>query len=264
MAEIMDAFWQQPPVARTLAAGVFTISVLCYSGIVPFGWFHFEPQLLLRMPPQIWRLVTGFMMTSPKLSIVMDPYFLFSYLKQIEVGNPRFPRREDMIWYLVCIASFIMIFNRFILGQFGGSLQALIIALAYTCTQDQRGIKANFFFITIPAQLVPYAMILADTIMVGPFMVLLLVSGILAAHLYDFLARLWPEFGRGFSLLKTPAFMSRLVDAPFQRVQQRGYGQAYQGTGRTAGAAASGSSGSGSGPLPDAWRTRGKGQRLGD
>ena len=147
------------------------------------------------------------------------------------------------------------------MGFYGGSLQALIIALAYTCTQDQRGIKANFFFITIPAQLVPYAMILVDVLMMGPFMLPLLLSGILAAHLYDFLARLWPEFGGGFSLLKTPAFMSRLVDAPFQRVQQRSYGQAYQGAGRTAGAAASGSSGSG--PLPDAWRTRGKGQRLG-
>lgn len=110
MAEIMDAFWAQPPIARTFAGAVFGISALCYSGIIPFGWFHFEAQYhLLRLPPQIWRLVTCFMITHPKLSIVMDPYFLFSYMKQIEVGNPRFPRREDVVWYLVCVGGFIMV-----------------------------------------------------------------------------------------------------------------------------------------------------------
>lgn len=133
--------------------------------------------------------------------------------------------------------------------------------MAYTCTQDQRGAKANFFFITIPAQLVPYAMIAADLLMIGPYALPMMFCGILSAHLYDFLSRLWPEFGNGFNPLKTPAFMSRLVDAPVRAMQDRGYGQAFTGTGRPAGAA--GSASGGGGPLPDAWRTRGRGQRLG-
>jgi Derlin-2/3 len=83
------------------------------------------------------------------------------------------------------------------------------------------------------------------------------VEGLVAAHLYDFLTRLWPEFGGGWNPIPTPAFVSRLVQTP--RMFRRDYGTAIRPTdsasGRTTGAS--------TGPLPDSWRTRGAGQRLG-
>ncbi|KAL1895210.1 hypothetical protein Sste5346_005355 [Sporothrix stenoceras] len=196
----------------------------------------------------------------PKLGMLLDPYFLYSYLSQLEVGNARFARREDLIWYL----SFIMLFVLFLdwlisLGSIW-HLQALILALAYTCTQDQRGIKANFFFVDIPAQLVPYSMMLVSLIMHGPGMLYLQLCGLFAAHMYDFLTRLWPEFGGGRNLLPTPAFMSRLVPSP-GRVEDHGFGRAFRppranDTGSSTGASTGG-------VLPDSWKTRGKGNRLG-
>ena len=144
-----------------------------------------------------------------------------------------------------------------LLGFYSGFyLQGLILALAYTGTQDQRGVKANFFFVTIPAQLVPYTMMLVSLLMVGPHALKLQLCGLVAAHLHDFLTRLWPEFGGGSNWLATPAFLSRLV-SPAERRVDRAYGTAFRAAGSSTG------TDSGNGPLPDSWRTRGKGQRLG-
>lgn len=154
----------------------------------------------------------------------------------------------------------------YILGG-GGFLTALILAMCRTVTQDQRGAKANFFFVSIPAQLTPFAMMFMSLLMGGPAAVLMQLCGFVAAHLYDFLSRIYPEFIGGHNLIPTPAFLSRFVDTP--RVFDRGFGTAIRprtsaqeaqqpSAARTTGAS------TGSGPLPDAWRTRGPGRRLGD
>lgn len=139
-------------------------------------------------------------------------------------------------------------------------LQALIIALCYTGVQDQRGVKMSFFFFQVPAQTVPYCIILFGMLSKGdPGAVPTQLTGIVAAHLYDFLTRLWPEFGGGSSLLPTPGFLSRLVATPL--VNEREHGTAIRGAGsRSSGTSSGAVTGS---VLPDSWRTRGSGHRLG-
>lgn len=137
-------------------------------------------------------------------------------------------------------------------------LPALILAMAYTATQDARGQKAGFFFFTVPAQLIPLCMMGATLLMAGPSAMLLQLTGLFAAHLHDFLTRIWPDLGGGRNWIPTPGFFSRLVNTP--RVLQRdfgtGFSPAQQSTGTSTGA-------QGSGPLPDSWRNRGSGHRLG-
>jgi Derlin-2/3 len=73
-----DVFWTWPPVTRTLIAATVATSLLVHGGLLPFYPFAFLPQLILRMPPkipEIWRVVTPFLITSPKFGILMDPYF---------------------------------------------------------------------------------------------------------------------------------------------------------------------------------------------
>jgi Derlin-2/3 len=137
-------------------------------------------------------------------------------------------------------------------------LEGLIVAMCYTATQDQRGQKTNFYFFTVPAQALPYCMLISSLLMGGPFM--LELSGLLAAHLHDFLFRLWPEFGGGPNLLATPAWVSYLVQTP--RILQRDYGTAVRPppAGATSGRSTGASTGS---VLPDSWKTRGAGHRLG-
>jgi Derlin-2/3 len=142
------------------------------------------------------------------------------------------------------------------------ALTGLILAMCYTVTQDQRGMKATFYVITIPAQLTPYCMILINLFFPGGTLRMIVqIEGLIAAHLYDFLTRLWPEFGGGRNLIPTPAVLSRLVQTP--NMLRRDYGTAFRARGGDGDAASGQSTGASTGPLPDSWRTRGKGQRLG-
>ncbi|KAL1839573.1 hypothetical protein VTJ49DRAFT_1394 [Mycothermus thermophilus] len=260
MSELMDAYLAQPPIARTLTTAVFVTSVSVHLlGWLPATWLYFDTEFLFRFPPEIWRLVTSFLLSDPQLGIIMDSYFVFQYLKQVETANPKFTTKEDVVWYLMTVGSFIIFINRVILGSGAFFLPGLIMALTYTACQDQRGAQAGFFFFTVPAQTVPYCMILMSFLM-RPWIIPMQISGIVAAHLHDFLWRLWPEFGGGPRILATPSFVSYLVQTP--RNLNRGYGTAIRpsgsgaGTGRTTGA----STGS---VLPDSWKTRGAGHRLG-
>lgn len=138
-------------------------------------------------------------------------------------------------------------------------IQALILALCYTNHQDQRGQQARFFFFTVPAQSMPYCMIIGSLLM-NPYAVPDQIAGLLAAHLYDFLSRIYPEFGGGPNLLATPRFVSRLIQTP--RFMQRTYGTAVRNN--SGSASGSGSGASAERPvLPDSWKSRGTGHRLG-
>lgn len=137
--------------------------------------------------------------------------------------------------------------------------RALIVALTYTATQQQQGLTVTYIVIPMPAPLMPYAMILVSLLFPGGIKDFFLgLYGLVAAHLWEFLSRIYPQLGGGPNILKTPKFMTSLV-----RIVE-GRRQLFSSSGAVGGAPASGSStGAESGPLPDSWRTRGSGQRLG-
>jgi Derlin-2/3 len=72
-------------------------------------WAIWEESRLWRIPPEIWRLATGFMITYPGLALLFQTYFLYSNLSQMEVGHPRFSRREDVVWYLIFVSWTILV-----------------------------------------------------------------------------------------------------------------------------------------------------------
>ncbi|KAJ4423820.1 hypothetical protein N0V82_001559 [Gnomoniopsis sp. IMI 355080] len=252
----MDAYWRAPPLARTFASAVLATSIGGHFGILPMQWFYFHYLEIFKFPPEIWRFVTSFLLTGPKLGIVMDTYFIFQYLSQLETTHPKFNRKEDLLWYLVFCGFVIVVLAQYFVGEVF-FLPALILAMAYTATQDARGQKAGFFFFTVPAQLIPLCMMGATLLMGGPQTMLLQLTGLVAAHLHDFLTRIYPEFGGGRNLAPTPGFFARLVETP--RMLQRDYGTAI----RSPPAAGRSTATQGSGPLPDSWKTRGSGHRLG-
>lgn len=139
--------------------------------------------------------------------------------------------------------------------------RALIVALTYSATQQQQGLTVNYMFFPIPAPLTPYVMILISLLFPGGISDFFQgIYGLVAAHMWEFLTRIYPQLGGGPNILKTPQFMKKLV-----RYVERGR-QQFNSSGVTGGnAAASTGSATGpeSGPLPDAWRTRGSGRRLG-
>ncbi|XXH00148.1 hypothetical protein Hte_006490 [Hypoxylon texense] len=252
MADIASVYMNTPPVARTVATAVFACSVGVYTGMISSFPFFFHHSLLFKFPPALYRLVTSFLITGPDFNVLLDTYFVFTYLSQLEVGNSKFTRKEDLIWYLMVVSSVIILLNQVFTGA-GSYLHALLIALCYTATQDKRGTSAHFYVITIPAQLMPYCLLLVQLLFPnGWYNLKVGLTGLFAAHLHDFLTRLYPEFGNGPNLLPTPGWISWILSTP--RVQNTAYGQAMgpqrERSGRT-------------GPLPDSWRSAGPGRRLG-
>ena len=105
-------------------------------------------------------------------------------------------------------------------------LQPLVLALAYTFSQDNPDTNITIFVITFAAKYLPYALLLMTLVMAGPGAAKLQVTGLFAAHLYDFLTRIWPTFGGGSNWLQTPLFVKRWFTPEGTRVQERGYGTA--------------------------------------
>ncbi|SPN97651.1 related to F-LANa protein [Cephalotrichum gorgonifer] len=256
--QMMDAFWALPPVARTLSATALILSLAVHMGLLAGYHVIYHPFYILKFPPELWRIPTSFLLTGPNLGLIFDTYFLFRYLKELELSNRRFPRREDLVWYLLCVSVGILALNEFawrytplLGGSYFTFLPALLISLCYTSHQDQRGMNATVWFFTVPAQLVPYCMIVMSFLSSGGAAgIPLQIGGLLIAHLYDFLTRLWPEFGGGRNLLPVPGFLSRLVNPGTAEHAGRG----------TSGAATGSSAGN---VLPESWKSRGSGHRLG-
>jgi len=256
----MDVFWQAPPVSRTLTAATLVVSILAHTGLISFYWFVFYVPNFLKLPPEIWRLATCFMLTGPQLGILLDPFFLYTYGSRLETGSPRFSQPGDFFVYIVFVCLTIMGLNL----AFTGSMvftAALILAFTYTACQDDRGGKSTFYVVTIPTQWVPLGMILMTLVMAGPDAAIVQITGLVAAHLYDFLTRIYPTFGGGRNLLPTPAFVRRWFASTEPAVTNRAYGTAFTPGQNTSRASTTGAS-AGS-VLPESWRSRGTGHRLG-
>jgi Derlin-2/3 len=135
----------------------------------------------------------------------------------------------------------------------GGERFASVLALAfiYTSSQDDRGQKTTFFVVTIPIQWLPYAILLVTLVSGGPTAAMIQATGLIAAHLHDFLTRLWPIFGGGRNLLPTPAFVKRMFTT--RPVIKKVYGEAHFPAQRASSELA---------PDPS-WGWRGSGHKLG-
>ena len=116
----------------------------------------------------------------------------------------------------------------------------------------------SFFVITFNVVWLPLSMLLITFIVQGPQAAMIQVTGLLAAHMYDFLTRLYPTFGGGRNYIKTPAVVKRWFGADKAGFQHRGYGTAFRPASQASGRGTSSGFG-----FSSAWGTRGQGRRLG-
>ncbi|MCJ1248288.1 hypothetical protein MMC30_005505 [Trapelia coarctata] len=248
----LDAFWAAPPVSRTLTAAVFVVSVVVYGGLLNAHRIIFTWPFITKFPPEVWRFFTSFLLSGPQLGIIFDPYFIWQYASSLETNSPRFTNPGDFFAYIIFVGAVILVMAR----QFLGAViytSALIIAIAYTYAQDNRGKKIKFFFITIDVKWLPYAMLLLNFVVNGMPSTQVQAMGIPAAHLYDFLTRLWPAFGGGRNILPTPTFVSRWFESESRadRIVVKKHVTVYRPLPATTSSYTGG------------WGSRGEGRRLG-
>jgi Derlin-2/3 len=108
-------------------------------------------------------------------------------------------------------------------------LSALTLALAYTYAQENPNRQLSYFIVTFSAKYLPYSMLAMTFVMASPEAALHQATGLIAAHLYEFLTKIWPEHGGGRKLINTPAFVARWFAKPAGVASQRSFGTAYSG-----------------------------------
>jgi hypothetical protein len=69
----------------------------------------YHPSYLWMFPPQIWRLVTCFLIEMQPINLLFNSFFLYRYSVQLEMGNPRFPRKVDLVFYILFVCTVILV-----------------------------------------------------------------------------------------------------------------------------------------------------------
>jgi len=205
---MLDAFWAAPPVTRTLTAAVLLTSCAVYGGGLDAGRIGFAWPTLWKFPPEIWRIFTSFLLTRPKISIIFDPFFIWKYGSVLETECIGFANPGDFFIYIIFVGAVILALASNTMNAYFYT-EPLLAALAYTYAQENRGKKVRFLIITMDVKWFPFAVCFMTFINHGIMAAQIQLMGIPAAHLYDFLTRLWPTFGGGTKLIKTPLFVSR-------------------------------------------------------
>ncbi|KAI1611918.1 Der1-like family-domain-containing protein [Exophiala viscosa] len=256
--DIMDRFWSAPPVSRTIVAAMFVESALVHSGLVNGMRVVFYTPSIFKFPPELWRILSSFLLTGGGLSFLFDLYFMFTYASGLELTSSRFSQPGDFFTYVLFLATVILVVGGFILKSMVFT-QALLLGFIYTYAQDNRGKKAHFIIVQIPVEILPWATLVFSLVMGGPQAALQQGVGLVAAHLYDFLTRLYPTFQGGRNYIQTPAAIKRYFGANRSAFTNKGYGTSFrpgqpepqqQSRGWTSG-------------FSGAWGGRGAGRRLG-
>lgn len=158
---------------------------------------------------QIWRLFTNFFFLG-KFSINFGIRLLMiaRYGVQLEKGTYD-KRTADFLWMIIfgalsllALSAIPLLWNPF-LGV------SLVFMLLYVWSRENPNAQINIYgLVTLKAFYLPWAMLALDVIFGSPVAPDLM--GIIAGHLYYFLAVLHPRAG-GRDILKTPMWIHKLV-----------------------------------------------------
>ncbi|TVY71328.1 Derlin-1.2 [Lachnellula suecica] len=247
---LTETFFSAPPITRTLAALVFLLSALVYTTILPYRLFNLSYLHLFQLPPEIWRIFTSLLITFPNLGVFFDTYFFYTYGAKLESASPRFSQRADYVTYICFVCLVILLLNLCIVsGQVFAS--AIAVSFITTWTREAWGQPIILVFVRIPAQYLPYGLLLSTLILWSPEAAMIEATGLVAAHLYDLLTGLYPASGIKRNFITTPGWVNKMFGT--QHVVERPYGTVWMP--RVAGETAWG--------LDMSWKRFGPGRTLG-
>lgn len=142
-------------------------------------------------------------------------------------------------------------------------ITVLNVAFAYTYGQVNRGQQVTFIVVPMRVEIVPWAMLGLTVIMSGWEMAFVLFMGLVAAHLFEFLTQLYPQYGGGRNYIVTPNFVRRWFRAPVSQGIGRSYGRVFNSNTGPSEAPRGTTSSVAPGLQGGGWNSRGPGRRLG-
>lgn len=168
------------------------------------------------------------------------------------------------VWSKVDADPCLQLLGGLYLGAFV-LLSPLTLALAYTFAQEDPHRQMSYIIITFQCKWLPLVMLAMTFVMDSPGAALHQASGLVSAHAYEFIFKIWPEYGGGRKLIETPAFVKGWFAPPAGAAQQRGAGTAFAArpAPQAGGGGGGGGAGWASGFSGGNWGERGPGRRLG-
>ncbi|RPA96503.1 DER1-domain-containing protein [Choiromyces venosus 120613-1] len=214
MSDLATFIGQAPPVSRIYAGLTFLLSfsahVLRLQVVHPYYLTWYAPMVFNTTRPEIWRIVTSFMISGPKMAVILTPFFLYKYCSDCE--TTKFHRSGDLLVFIIFCGFIILLLNTFILQ---GMLLcgAMTLALAYYWTAlENKNNSVHFFIVRFPVKYLPWVMIFVTLVTDGLDPALVEGTGIIAAHLYLFLTNIWPRVAGGRHVIYTPQWIHGLFE----------------------------------------------------
>uniref|UniRef100_A0A1D1Y7M2 Derlin n=1 Tax=Anthurium amnicola TaxID=1678845 RepID=A0A1D1Y7M2_9ARAE len=193
-----------PPVTKTYGVICLMASSALYLGLYHYSNITLSYVAILRRL-QLWRLVTNFFFLGP-FSIYFGLRFvmLARYGVLLEKG-PFKDRTADFLWMVIFGALSLLVFNLIPPLRFPFLGPALVFMMLYVWSKEVPNSRISIMgVVTIKGEYLPWAMLALDVIFGDPLKPDIL--GILAGHMYYFLAVLHPLSG-GKNILKTPLWV---------------------------------------------------------
>ncbi|KAG0650832.1 cDerlin-2 [Hyphodiscus hymeniophilus] len=154
--------------------------------------------------------------------LFLQVLLIYVYGAKLEIASPRFSQRADFVTYICFVCGIILVF--------AGALALAFITSAIRDSWDQ---PITFIIVKMPAQYLPWAILLLTLIIGGPQSAMIQATGLAAAYVYDFCTGLYPGLGVKRNLVTTPGWMKKVFGT--QSMVERPYGTVSTGvTGKAA------------------------------
>jgi len=201
----MDFLNEIPPVTKAILAPSIVLPLVLRFYKQVFYYVYYSPKEIFTHG-QLWRLVTPFFIWGLGFSWILNMFFLYRHMKQLEEEEFR-GRRADFIWMIVLLCVGILI-----LGGIGGLpmlSEALLMSILYVWSRKFPDVNMTFMFgLRFKSQylvwvLTIYHFILGSSIWQD-------VIGIVCGHIYWFCSDVLPRT-HNINLVEAPILLQRLV-----------------------------------------------------
>ena len=201
----LASFWAEiPPVTKTIVSASVGLSLLVRLNVLPAHKMLYAPMTVFK--GEVWRLLTPFFLWPFGFSFVLNMFFLYRHLRQLEEQDFR-GKRADFVWMFVLLAAGILVLgglaHLLLLGQ------PLLMALLYVWSRKNPDVNMTFMFgLRFKSQYLVWVLAGYHFVLGGsPWPD---VVGIACGHLYWFCADVLPRT-HNIELVRAPGFLQRLV-----------------------------------------------------
>jgi len=205
MSDILD-FWKSIPIV--------TKSFLVPSVIVPFVlrfksdlvYYAFYDVKRVFGHGELYRLIVPFFVRQLGFSFIMDMFFLYRHMKQLEEEEYR-GKKADFVWMIILLMTAVLIICGF--GKQPFLSQALMMSILYVWSRKFPDVNMTFMFgIRFKSKYLVWVLTIYHLILAGS--VFQEVTGIICGHVYWFCSDVLPRT-HGIELVKAPILLRRLI-----------------------------------------------------